>query len=216
MLFPSRVGFFSPLASLLSVPGRPCSLNFCLPEALPLRRRNCWNLPPSLGRKNVCPRVSRACHCLLPVLARPRQSEEGAWGQGEHLSSHEPVTSTLRHPRVTHEPALAARAGGRVCPPRTRGQWSTQSMARLPPLQSQPACRQDRVVASGADAVLGRQAGERPSSMEERGLWAGDAAGRGRRCLSPPLLSLPSSVRVWPCLLIQAPNLGSRARCGLP
>ena len=42
-IFPSRVGFFSPLASLLSVPGRPCSLNFCLPEALPLRRLNCSN-----------------------------------------------------------------------------------------------------------------------------------------------------------------------------
>ena len=56
----------------------------------------------------MCPRVSRACHCLLPALARPRQSEEEAWGQGEHLSSHEPVTSTLRHPRVTHEAALAA------------------------------------------------------------------------------------------------------------
>ena len=52
-------------------------------------------------------------------------------------------------------------------------------------------------------------------------MWAGDTAGRGRRCLSPPLLSLPllslpSSVRVWPCLLIQAPNLGSTARCGRP
>ncbi|XP_068847053.1 liprin-alpha-1-like [Capricornis sumatraensis] len=39
------------------------------------------------------------------------------------------------------------------------------------------------------------KAGERHSSMEERGVWAGDAAGRGRRCLSPPLLSLPSSAR---------------------
>ncbi|XP_052516078.1 liprin-alpha-1-like [Budorcas taxicolor] len=39
------------------------------------------------------------------------------------------------------------------------------------------------------------KAGERHSSMEERGVWAGDAAGRGRRCLSPPLLSLPSSVQ---------------------
>ena len=38
----------------------------------------------------------------------------------------------------------------------------------------------------------------------------------GRRCLSLPLQSLPWSVRVWPCLLIQAPNLGSRARCGHP
>ncbi|XP_052516077.1 liprin-alpha-4-like [Budorcas taxicolor] len=40
------------------------------------------------------------------------------------------------------------------------------------------------------------KAGERHSSMEERGVWAGDAAGRGRRCLSPPLLSLPSSVQL--------------------
>ncbi|XP_068847056.1 liprin-alpha-1-like [Capricornis sumatraensis] len=39
------------------------------------------------------------------------------------------------------------------------------------------------------------KAGERHSSMEERGVWAGDAAGRGRRCLSPPLLSLASSAR---------------------
>ncbi|XP_052516091.1 liprin-alpha-1-like [Budorcas taxicolor] len=39
------------------------------------------------------------------------------------------------------------------------------------------------------------KAGERHSSMEERGVWAGGAAGRGRRCLSPPLLSLPSSVQ---------------------
>ncbi|XP_068819431.1 liprin-alpha-1-like [Capricornis sumatraensis] len=39
------------------------------------------------------------------------------------------------------------------------------------------------------------KAGERHSSMEERGVWAGDAAGRGRRCLSLPLLSLPSSVQ---------------------
>ena len=43
VIFLSRVGFFSPLTSLLSVPGRPCSLNFGLPEALSLRRLNCWN-----------------------------------------------------------------------------------------------------------------------------------------------------------------------------
>ena len=40
-------------------------------------------------------------------------------------------------------------------------------MACLPPLRSQPACHQDRVAASGADAV-GLQAGERQSSIEER------------------------------------------------
>ncbi|MXQ98468.1 hypothetical protein E5288_WYG009455 [Bos mutus] len=34
--------------------------------------------------------------------------------------------------------------------------------------KSQPACRQDRVVASGADAVLGRQAGESHGSIENR------------------------------------------------
>ena len=68
----------------------------------------------------MCPRVSHACHCLLPALARPRQSEEGAWGQGEHLSSHEPVTSTLRHPRVTCEAAgcVSRRVG---VPPANRG-----------------------------------------------------------------------------------------------
>ena len=32
----------------------------------------------------------------------------GARGGDEHVSSHEPVTSTLRHPRVTREAALAA------------------------------------------------------------------------------------------------------------
>ena len=56
----------------------------------------------------------------------------------------------------------------RACPPRTWGRWSTQSMVCLPPLRSQPACRQDRVVESGADAVLGGQAGESHGSMENR------------------------------------------------
>ena len=41
-------------------------------------------------------------------------------------------------------------------------------MARLPPLRSQPACRQDRVVASGADAFLGRQVEERHRNIKER------------------------------------------------
>ncbi|KAI4531372.1 hypothetical protein MG293_017886 [Ovis ammon polii] len=41
-------------------------------------------------------------------------------------------------------------------------------MARLPPLRSQPACHRDRGDASGADAVLGRQAEERQGSIEER------------------------------------------------
>ncbi|XP_027391711.1 liprin-alpha-1-like, partial [Bos indicus x Bos taurus] len=47
----------------------------------------------------------------------------------------------------------------RACPPRTRGQWSAQSIARL---------RQDRVVARGADAVLGRQVEERHRNIKER------------------------------------------------
>ena len=52
--------------------------------------------------------------------------------------------------------------------PANPGPWSAQSMAHLPPLQSQPVCRQDRVVANGADAVFGRQAAERHSSIEDR------------------------------------------------
>ncbi|KAI4559232.1 hypothetical protein MJG53_017758 [Ovis ammon polii x Ovis aries] len=55
-----------------------------------------------------------------------------------------------------------------ACSRRTRGPWSAQSMARLPPLRSQPACLRDRGDASGADAVLGRQAEERQGSIEER------------------------------------------------
>ncbi|KAG5194835.1 hypothetical protein JEQ12_012124 [Ovis aries] len=55
-----------------------------------------------------------------------------------------------------------------ACSRRTRGPWSAQSMARLPPLRSQPACHRDRGDASGADAVLGRQAEERQGSIEER------------------------------------------------
>ena len=56
----------------------------------------------------------------------------------------------------------------RACPPRTQGLWFAQSMACLPPLRSQPACCQDSVVVRGAHAVLGRQAGERHSSIEDR------------------------------------------------
>ena len=107
----------------------------------------------------------------------------------------------------------------RACPPRTQGPWFAQSMARLPPLQSQPACRQDRVVVSGADAVFGRQTEERHGSMEDRlcqmeaqleeenkelqrvpvltGKWrlgGRRSLGRGQRCLSLLLPSLPPSV----------------------
>ena len=56
----------------------------------------------------------------------------------------------------------------RACPLQTQGPWSAQSMARLPPLRSQPACCQDRVLASGADAVLCQQAGEKHNSTEAR------------------------------------------------
>ena len=55
-----------------------------------------------------------------------------------------------------------------ACPLKTQGPWSAQSMARLPPLWSQPACHQDRVVASGAEAVLGQQVGESHGSIEDR------------------------------------------------
>ena len=107
----------------------------------------------------------------------------------------------------------------RACPPRPRGPWSTWSMVRLPPLRSQPACHQDRVVESGADAVLGRQVEESHGSIENRlcqmeaqleeknkelqrvpvltgrqRLGRRHGLGRGQRCLSPPLPSLPSSV----------------------
>ena len=106
----------------------------------------------------------------------------------------------------------------RACPSRTWGPWSTQSMVCLPPLRSQPACRQDRVIESGADAVLGGQAGESRGSMENRlcqmeaqleenkelqrvpvltgrrRLGGRRGLGGGQRCLSPPLPSLPPSV----------------------
>ena len=55
-----------------------------------------------------------ASRVLLPALACHMQSEEGAqwrrvWGlgHGEHVSSHELVTSILREPCVTHEAAQA-------------------------------------------------------------------------------------------------------------
>ena len=106
----------------------------------------------------------------------------------------------------------------RACTPQPRGPWSTQSVVRLPPLRSQPACRQDRVVESGTDAVLGRQVEESHDSIENRlcqmeaqleenkelqrvpvltgrqRLGRRHGLGRGQRCLSPPLPSLPSSV----------------------
>ena len=90
-------------------------------------------------------------------------------------------------------------------------------MARLPPLRSQPACRQDMVVASGADAVLGRRAGERQGSIEDRlrqmeaqleenkelqrvpvltgrrRLGGRRGLGGGQSCLSPPL---PPSIQL--------------------
>ena len=54
-----------------------------------------------------------------------------------------------------------------MCTPRPWGPWSAQSMACLPPLPSQPACHQDRVIERGADAVLCRQAGE-TRNIDER------------------------------------------------
>ena len=158
---------------------------------------------------------------MLATACCPRWLAPGSLRRGPGArGSTSPLTSRSPAPSVTHvshtKPRwLREQAVG--CAPREPGASG--------PHRAWPACRpcgrspravRTGVVASGADAVLGRQAGERPSSMEERGVWAGEAAGRGQRCLSPPLLSLPSSVRVWPCLLIQAPNLGSRARCGRP
>ena len=103
--------------------------------------------------------------------------------------------------------------------PANQGPWSAQSTARLLPLPSQWACCQDRVVASGADAVLCRQAGEGHGNIQERlrqmeaqleeknkelqrvhvltGRWrlgGRRGLGGGQRCLSPPFLSLPPSV----------------------
>lgn len=40
----------SPVLVISPVPGRPCSLTFCLLEALLLRKLNCANSLPSLGR----------------------------------------------------------------------------------------------------------------------------------------------------------------------
>ena len=112
------------------------------------------------------------------------------------------------------------------------GPWSAQSMAHLPPLQSQPVCRQDRVVANGADAVFGRQAAERHSSIKDRlrqmeaqleeenkelqrvpmltgrrPLGGRRGLGRGQCCLSLPLPSLPPSV----CM---CETEGMAPRCG--
>ena len=92
----------------------------------------------------MCLAFAAAC-CLLPALAHHRQSEEGTqrpWvrgpGHGEHVSSHQPVTSTLCDPRVTLEVTQAACAGVRACPLQTRGPWSAQSMAHL--LSGQGPC----------------------------------------------------------------------------
>ena len=63
----------------------------------------------------MCALVRPVLATALPALARHRQSEEAVQrprvrgrGGGEHVSSHEPVSSTLRQPRVTREAALAA------------------------------------------------------------------------------------------------------------
>ena len=106
-------------------------------------------------------------------------------------------------------------------PPGNPGPWSAQSMDHLRPLQSQPVCSEDRVVENGADAVFGRQTEERHGSMEDRlcqmeaqleeenkelqrvpvltGKWrlgGRRSLGRGQRCLSLLLPSLPPSMCV--------------------
>ena len=104
-----------------------------------------------------------------------------------------------------------------MCPPRSRGQWSAQSMARLPPLWPQPACHQDRVGASGADAV-GLQAGERQSSIEERERqietqleekseelpWVPVGQSRGWAGLALPFSAAPVSVVECACVALSA------------
>ena len=80
----------------------------------------------------------------------------------------------------------------RACPPRTRGQWSAQSIARL---------HQDRVVARGADAVLGRQVEERHRNIKER-LRQMEAQ-----------LEEKNKELLWVRVLMGRPRLGQR--CGL-
>lgn len=74
-------------------------------------------------------------------------------------------------------------------------------MVCLPPLRSQPACRQDRVVESGADAVLGGQAGESHGSMENR------------LCQMEAQLEEKNKELLWVRVLMGRPRLGQR--CGL-
>lgn len=77
-------GLVSPLPSISAGrPRRPCGPNsVCLPEAQEQSREaKRFQLPsPSLGRWNVCLAAARTCRCLLPALARHRQSQEGCSG----------------------------------------------------------------------------------------------------------------------------------------
>ena len=91
-------------------------------------------------------------------------------------------------------------------------------MARLLPLRSQPVCLQDRVVVSGAEAVLGRQGGERHSSIEERELqieapleekskelpWVPVGRRRGWAGPALPLSAAPVSAVECACVALSA------------
>lgn len=109
----------------------------------------------------------------------------------------------------------------RACPPRTRGQWPAQSMARLPPLLSQPTCRSPRAVRTGSlragltlfladrrrrgTATSRRGCGRwRPSWRRRTRSCSGCVCRRGGRVWA----AAPSTgecVRVWPHLLVWAP-----------
>ena len=61
-------------------PCLPCGPTVCLPEALPLRRLNGSNFPPSLGRWNVClarPALAAACCPRWLATGSPRRGRSG-------------------------------------------------------------------------------------------------------------------------------------------
>ena len=61
-------------------PRQPCGPTVCLPEALPLRRLNGSNFPPSLGRWNVClarPALAAACCPRWLATGSPRRGRSG-------------------------------------------------------------------------------------------------------------------------------------------
>ena len=99
---PLQAWFLLSLASLLSVPGRPSSPTFCLPEAVPTQEAKQFELPSQLRKVE---RVPRACRCLLPTLANHRQSEEGAQRprvRARGRGSTSPLTSWSPAPSVSH------------------------------------------------------------------------------------------------------------------